>query len=333
MSFEPAPAIRHSLRYEEALEPQPVELKGASGYFSKPDIGLDPHLFTGTTLKPEVRQEILSLLYGFWQGRYNVPRSWSTVWVAGSGASHQWGAERETAGPGDLDILIGVDFNKFRQANPQFQGFSDVLMAAQLNKEMHDQLWPTTATHEFAGRPYEVTFYINPGAQDIRSISPYAAYDVTHGRWTVKPIELPADWGPGSLPKDWLEKFDRDTAYGRALVERYNEQADKINQTPVGSPRWRNATVALSGTINEALALFDEIHLGRKAAFLGGGKGFLGFENARWQAGKGSGIIDALRGIKAVHDAAHREAGESLYHTDLSADDAMVDAVLSQRRS
>lgn len=304
---------RLGTRYENYLRPAPVEVKGASGYFSKPDVGLDPHLFAGQGLQPEVRAKLLELLYGFWRGRYNVPRSWSTMWLAGSGASHQWGAEREVAGPGDLDILIGVDFLKFRQANPQFQGFADTMMANQMNKEMHDQLWPTTAAHDFGGRQYEITFYINPGAEDIRDISPYAAYDVSHGRWTVPPIELPENWGPDALPGEWWEKFNRDAAEGRLLVERYNAQAKEMDRHDVGSPHWWNATSALRDTTEHALALFDEIHGGRKAAFLGGGKGFLGFENARWQAGKASGIIDALRAIKGTHDEARRSANKALY--------------------
>lgn len=304
---------RLGTRYEDFLRPAPVEMKGASGYFSTPDVGLDPHLFDGQTLRPAVRQTILSLLYDFWKGRYNLPKRWSTVWLAGSGASHQWGAERETAGPGDLDILIGVDFLEFRRANPQFQGFADTMMAAQMNKEMHDQLWPTTAAFDFGGRSYEVTFYINPGAQDIRAISPYAAFDVSHGRWTVPPIELPADWGPEKLPGDWWTKFSRDAEYGRQLIDQYNAHAEEMDRHPAGSPHWWNATSALRDTTEQALAFFDEIHGGRKAAFLGGGKGFLGFENARWQAGKASGIIDALRAIKSTHDEARRAANKALY--------------------
>ncbi|HET7110187.1 MAG TPA: hypothetical protein VFI41_04905 [Gemmatimonadales bacterium] len=304
---------RLGTRYEDFLRPAPVEMKGASGYFSKPDVGLDPHLFDGMALKGAVRQEILGLLYGFWKGRYAVPRSWSTVWIAGSGASYQWGAEREATGPGDLDILIGVDFQKLRQTNPQFVGFSDDMTAAQMNKEMHDQLWPTTAAHDFGGRSYEVTFYINPQSQDIRDISPYAAYNVSHGSWTVPPIELPGDWGPEKLPTDWWEKFHRDTEYGRQLIDQYNAQAEEVGQHDPGSPHWYNATKALSRTTQQALALFDEIHLGRKAAFLGGGKGFLAFENARWQVGKGSGLIDALRAIKGAHDEASRASRRAMY--------------------
>lgn len=304
---------RLGTRYEDFLRPTPVEMKGASGYFSKPDSGLDPHLFTGNDLKPEVCQRILDLLYGFWRPRYALPRRWSTVWLAGSGASHQWGAERESSGPGDLDILIGVDFLRFRQANPQFVGFSDDMMAAQMNKEMHDQLWPTTAAFDFGGRSYEVTFYINPGAKDIRDISPYAAYNVSHGGWTVKPIELPGDWGPEALPREWWDKFNRDTEYGRQLVDEYNARVAEIGRHEPGSAHWHNATTALHQTTDRALAFFDEIHLGRKAAFLGGGKGFLAFENARWQVGKGTGVIDALRAIKTTHDEAARSARRAMY--------------------
>jgi hypothetical protein len=304
---------RLGTRYEDFLRPEPVEIKGASGYFSKPDTGLDPHLFAGRHLKASVRQQILNLLYGFWQGRYNLPRSWSVVWLAGSGASHQWGAEREASGPGDLDILIGVDFVKLRRANPQLRGISDAMMAAQMNKEMHDQLWPTTAAFDFGGRQYEVTFYINPGAQDIRDISPYAAYNVSRGDWTVEPIALPGDWGPDKLPKEWWDKFGRDKTEGAALVNEYNQRVAEVGRHEPGTPHWWNATTALKSTTERALAMFDEIHLGRKAAFLGGGKGFLAFENARWQVAKGTGVIEALRAIKSVHSEAERSSRAAMY--------------------
>jgi hypothetical protein len=40
------------------------------------------------------------------------------VWLAGSAVSYQWSAARE---PGDLDVLIGVDYIQFRKAHPEYK--------------------------------------------------------------------------------------------------------------------------------------------------------------------------------------------------------------------
>lgn len=318
--------MRHGVRYEDALQTAPVETHGASGYFSKPEVGLDPHLFVGEQLHPNVRSSLLRLLYGFW-GRYNVPRSWSTVWLAGSGVSHQWGADR--GGIGDLDVLIGVDMQRFRAANPEFRGLPEPMIAARFNKEFHGELWPQTAEYDFGGRKYEVTFYVNSGAADIRSISPYAAYNVSADDWTVAPIELPEDWGPGKLPAHWHAKFTDDATMGRRLIDRYNRQAAAVELVAPGHPRRVNAMAGLRNTIEQANALFEEIHADRKNAFSAGGAGFVGFENARWQMGKASGIIDGLRQIRGAHGDALRAANMSQYgDATLGTEEGMVRAAL-----
>lgn len=296
------------------MDLQRVEARGASGYFSRPADELDPHLFVGDALRPNVRTSLLRLLYGHWLGVYEDPESWSTVWIAGSGASYQWGADREATGPGDLDVLIGVNIVRFLQTNPDFRGIPEAQIAARINQELHDRLWPTTATYDFGGQKYEITFYVNPAAEDITEIAPYAAYNVSTDAWTVRPIELPADWGLQSLPAEWREKFDSDTNLGQTFISRYNDQVGQLAATAPATPRWVNLQVGLHGIVDQAVALFDEIHLGRKNSFSRGGPGYRGFENARWQYGKGTGIIDGLRQIKA----AHHHAGLSNADTEAS---------------
>src|SRR4051812_3164156 len=99
----------------------PALWPGQSGYFSTPSDRLDPNLFTGDVIKPEVRHHILSVFFNY-MSKYHNARNWCTVWLAGSGISYQWDADR---GNGDLDVLIGVDWVKFYTANPDYHGLSE----------------------------------------------------------------------------------------------------------------------------------------------------------------------------------------------------------------
>lgn len=319
--FTPSPTFRHGARYEDVLhgaaaEAGDIQLDGHSGYFSKPGVGLDPRLFLAGSdrLRPEVRKTILKALYGFWGARYNHPVVWSRAWIAGSGVSHQWNAER--GGVGDLDVLIGVDTREFLRLNPEFRGIPEALLAERFNKEFHDELWPQYAEHRFAAGqdPFEITFYVNPAAEDIRAISPYSAYDLTGDEWTVRPVELPEDWDPFEhFPQEWWDWARSRMAHGAELVERYGRQARELAAMQQRSPGWVNAAAALKNTIAQASAFFDDVHLGRKAAFSGGGKGYFGPENCLWQFGKLSGVIDSLRKIRSIHSQAVRGANEWLY--------------------
>src|SRR6478609_6775003 len=73
---------------------------GASSYFSRPAKTLDPNLFEGEHLHPDVRDTILRIFMDYMASRYHNPHEWAMVWLAGSGISFQWAADR---GNGDLD--------------------------------------------------------------------------------------------------------------------------------------------------------------------------------------------------------------------------------------
>lgn len=303
----------------------PAVTAGGSGYFSTPQPGLDPRLFVGTTFKPEVREWVLHTLYNFWRKKFRRPESWSTVWAAGSGISYQWAADR---GNGDLDILIGVDFPEFYAANQSYVGLSESEVADIFNSQFHAELWPQTA--HWNG--FEVTFYVNDGATDIRSINPYAAYDITHNRWTVKPPQLPQN--PRSLyPSEYWKAVDAEQAQAKSLVGRYSTLQQQRASLPVGSPGWTNSVAAMRLVTDQAKALFDSIHLGRKNAFGPGGSGYGDYYNFRWQAHKEAGTVEALRSLSGLSDDAHKHADLDLYGEPIkSATEALTQAALWNRR-
>ena len=140
---------------------------------------------------------------------------------------------------------------------------------------------------------FEVTFYVNNDATDIRSINPYAAYDLTHDEWTVFPS---AHVAPTN--KIWEQAAQRDRSMAMSIVGRYS-QALTTMQGAKNDPARRSAESALQQAMQQGSALFEDIHHGRKYAFSQSGKGYDDFHNYRWQAGKSMGTIGAL---KKLHD-------------------------------
>lgn len=249
--------------------------EGSSSYFSTPSFGLDPILFDAEHLKPRVSHWIAITITQFLSDEMSLlkPRKWLHVWLAGSGITYQWDADR---GNGDLDVLIGVSIKNFYEANPRYKDIPEADIAAYLNQEMKAELWPKTAHQDFNGKTYEVTFFWNPGvAEDITVINPYAAYDVLADKWKVRPPQLPDD--PSTLyPKSFSRAADTDLKQATDVYTAYYQNG--------GSPRYAEL----------ARGLLEAIHGGRKAAFEPGGKGYGDYSNYRWQAAKQHGIIAGL---------------------------------------
>lgn len=292
-----------------------VTMQGASGYFSTPSSGLDPHLFTGMKMLPEVRRWVLQTLYHYWDRQFVHPREWSTVWLAGSGATYQWSAGRESGGaPGDLDILIGVDMRHFRALNEGYRGMSDVAISDLFNDGFRTDLDPLTAhATPPGGGTYEVTFFVNPGSQDIRNIHAYAAYDLTHDDWTVHPIHLPAGWGMNSLPAEWMDNFRAEQEEASQLLDAFHASRDALRTSTPGSPAWLNNATALHDIVRRGRLLFDSIHEDRHKAFSSGGSGFLDYYNARWQVGKLGGVVPAMHSLAQMDREAHADYDDTLY--------------------
>lgn len=289
----------------------PLQLEGGSGYFAARSTSLDPALFVhDDQLRPEVRELILGTLYRFWRTLYAAPEAWSTAWIAGSGITTAWNADREGGdAPGDLDVLIGVDYPSFYRWNPDYQGNSEQALAHHFNQQLHDGLWGSTDHTRINGSTYELTFYVNPGGTDIRDINPYAAYNVSADLWTVHPVAVPEGFSEMYFRDDERHAVAVDAHRAGGIAATYNQQLRQLAQLHPDDPRARNVAAALHQTVREGAGLFDVIHNGRHAAFAPGGKGYFDFANYRWQGGKASGAVNAMRKLKQLDEAAHRDLG------------------------
>lgn len=303
------PASYDEALARRALAAQP-QLAGGSGYFAPRAQGLDPALFRNERLLPDVRLHVLHTLFYYWATHYSSPQVWATVWLAGSGITTAWNADREAGGaPGDLDTLIGIDYNKFFAYNPRYVGNSEGALAQHFNQQLHDELWPSTARTVLNGSVYELTYYVNPGGSDIRDINPYAAYDVTHDSWTVHPVDVPVGFSDAYFSDADRALVASDHERASAIVEHFNQLKHQIS-IETDQARVLNKATALHNVVRAGAALFDEIHDGRHAAFAPGGKGYFDAANYRWQAGKGSGAVPAARVLKQLDEQVHRDLAQ-----------------------
>jgi hypothetical protein len=290
-----------------------VNVSGSeTSYFSAPEGSLDPSLFEGIQLKSWVRNAINSILLNYLSEKYMHSEYWVHAWLAGSGVSYQWSASRH---PGDLDCLLGVDYVEFRKANPAYVGLSDVEISKQLNEEFRTDVMPHTADWE----GYELTFYVNPGATDIRVINPYAAYDLTHDDWTVFPdkgAHAPAN-------SAWSEAVNRDHKHALETVTRYSQALTDLRNAPNDAAR-RNAETRLHMAVDMGSALFDEIHEGRRRAFSTTGEGYSDFHNYRWQSGKRLGTVPALKTLKEYQTTSKENINKQTYGIELPDTDTLI---------
>lgn len=291
----------------------------STSYFSAPSTQLDPTLFQGRQLRSWVRQGINTILKDFFERHYRHQELWSHPWLAGSGVSYQWEAARQ---PGDLDCLIGVNFVQFRKANPAYTGLSDREISEHLNDQFREELYPKTA--DWNG--YELTFYVNPGASDIRTIKPYAAYDLKYDEWTVYPDPQPR---PPHSP-EWEAVVMADADRAREITHRFTASLNALPMVTSGPSR-RNVEANLAVLGQQANALFDEIHNNRSLAFSPEGKGYGDFHNFRWQAGKAVGTIQSLRKIREHTKSLAQANANELYGVDLPDSSTLIRRAALQR--
>jgi hypothetical protein len=284
----------------ESVEFEPSE----TSYFSESAGHLDSRLFRGATLIPNVRNAVLVLLKNHLELGYNEPMSWVQVFLAGSGVSFNWQAHRA---PADLDCLVSVDYIQFRQSNQEYKGWSDREIAAEINQGFRNELHPRTDNFM---NDFELTFYVNPNP-NITELKPYAAYSVTNNTWVVPPTKLE----PPSNP-EWMTAVERDKVKAVELVKRYSTALDQIKNAANDAMRI-NAEAALAVSVQQGAAMFEDIHTSRSGAFSPTGAGYADFANYRWQAGKQSGVVPALRKIHAMSKEASERFSKETYGIEL----------------
>jgi|SRR5581483_758879 len=281
---------------------------GASAYFSTPEHSLDPALFTADNrLNPGARDEILRPLFDFFKHEGIQNGSWLHAWLAGSGVSYQWKASR---GNGDLDVLLGIDPDRFAAINPGFAAGSTTQLAATFNEQMKKYLWPLTAAKILGGTTYEVTYYWDPAvSRDITVIRPYAAWDLIASGWTVPPDPEPDI----RFPHDWYERAGQDAAHVGQLYRQWSQNLADVLLMPDSNPSKVTAAAALARVTAELRRTWDTIHDGRRYAFTGNGKGWGDWANFRWQAAKRNGITDLLREVIAWDNQRRAAEDTKLY--------------------
>lgn len=173
---------------------------------------------------------------------------------------------------------------------------------------------------------YELTFYVNRSATDIRAINPYAAYNLTDDTWTVQPD--PDQHAPSN--PDWDRLAEQDLYAAQALAKTYSRAMTTI-QNATNPAHRRNAEEVLRHTLEAATARFEEIHSGRRWAFSPTGAGYGDFFNYRWQAGKRSGAVPALKMLADYQRQAIETGNEGTYGVSLpDASDLIARAIMQQ---
>lgn len=311
----------NSLRYQQA--PHASVTPRATSYFSAPEKFLDPRLFDDNNqMHPEVENDLKGRFDDHMGARFQNHQAWSKVWLAGSGASYQWSAARD---PGDLDMLVGIDYPECRRHNQVLARLGDVEISRYVTSTFNSDLSPTTAQWSPSTHPdstYEVTWYANPNSTDIRKIRPYAAYQLGAGTWDVEPDANP-------YRPSYLAQADSDKTMTQTILSRYTAAQEGLQNRNLPPYVRRSHQDALKNSLEQAAALFDDIHDGRHAAFSHHGKGYADPANARWQAGKESGVVPAL---KVMRDFLQNESAAldiAMYGVELpDADDLILRALV-----
>jgi hypothetical protein len=197
---------------------------------------------------------------------------------------------------------------QFRKANPEFVGLSDSEISNQINEDFRNLLQPKTT--DWNG--FELTFYVNPGGNDIRDIKPYAAYDLRYDEWTVTPSPLAS---PPAIPA-WENTALADQKMASQISTRYVAAMNEL-RTATGDAQRRNSETRLKMAMEQAVNMFEDIHMGRRLAFSNEGDGYADFHNYRWQAAKREGTIQALKPIRQQAMAMAMEDMQSKYGMEL----------------
>lgn len=289
---------------------QPVGITaGTSSYFAPVEEQLDPDLFDGTRLKTRVRLDLMSAYDSFLDRIVSGRDQWLRGWVAGSAVTYQW------RGNDDLDVLLGLNGIPFRQANPSYNQMSDKEIASHLNERMRLELWPQL--NGYLNR-FEVTTYINPGAWDIRAISPRAAYSLEQDTFDVPPSQM----APQTQP-EWTTVAGVYAQRAQTIAERYSQALTDLRYATNPAARI-NAERRFNMAVEQAVGMFEAVHAGRRTAFSPLGGGYNSLEEMVWKSGKQQGWLHALRKIREYHQASQASRQLQTYGVELPDADTLV---------
>jgi hypothetical protein len=248
--------------------------------------GLDHRLFDEHEhLFPEVRRYILSTLGAFWMKLYGYRwDEWSKVYFAGSEAS-EW-TSPTLEGNNDFDVLVGINYGRMRKLVPSVKEMTNEEIQAQVNDQFKRLNNPNTyiMVNDMRVGPLDNTWYNNLDSYDITRIKPYAAYNVSDDKWTVKPAHLP-HWSLDSLPKADIATLRAADKYARSVLRLSEPQRTQ-----------------------QGAALFQAWHSDRSRAFSDKGEGWYDLANLRekWldQAGVWKELVECAHRAKLGLDAA-----------------------------
>jgi hypothetical protein len=257
LSHLPCEVLRHA---EAALLPGYTKEHPwlpKQGIFSATKGILEPSLWTqGQHLRPRVKKVVMGRLDQAVGGVYPDWRDWCRNYIAGGAASYWW-----NPGNRDLDLLVGVNYRKFRKAHPDDADLTDDQISAKITGLFRRSYNDEHYLAPWDGHEWHVTAYSNPASWNIRDIKPYSAYLVDTDRWVVKPPQVSSEWGPGSFDESL---WDQAEAY-LALVDAIGQIKDPVDRARRGA------------------MLYEQLHDDRRHAFSAQGQGWKDPSNALWK--------------------------------------------------
>lgn len=195
-------------------------------------------------------------------------------------------------------------------------GVSGDFSASRATRSSEDSGTATSRSKESCGICGGMITVLEPS--DIRTIKPYAAYNLTDNNWTV----FPSRQRP-SIPPEWEHEAAGLHQLAQLAVRRYSEAHTSLMNAPHSAARI-SAEQAMEGSLAQAAAMFDQVHEGRKVAFGPGGMGYADRHNFLWQAAKRDGWLPALREMKNYHDDLRNKKALATYGVELPDTDTLI---------
>ena len=130
--------------------------------------------------------------------------------------------------------------------------------------------------------------------------------------------------------KMWEPLVSKDTDLGKTFIDRYAAALNEVRSAT--NPAHRvNAETRLKDAMAQASSLYEDIHSGRKIAFSKIGSGYSDYNNYRWQSGKRSGIVPALKKIKEISDLHQKAEQQGTYGMELPTASQLIRRTATRR--